>query len=436
MRPVRLRGLRLRNPGEAPVSAELRFTGRFLPAGPDDAAGERAAGPEEPFELDLSGYAALPGLVNGHDHIPGNWHCKIGQPPYRNTYRWLETYRDLPEHAEKASVWVLGVRTGHYERNQHALKQLGVFKNAIAGTTTVFDHLPRQAPDYYRGTGIRIVEEFRQTHSPRLDNIWGGDPSDVELSLAGDAIPFVTHLAEGVDDEARGELARWKTRGGLRRNLVIIHGVALTEADLADIAAADASVVWCPESNVWLLDAIMDLPAAHRLGVRVALGTDTSMTGSANLLEEMRLAEIHSAAYRGFRLSREEIFRQATLNAAAVCGLAGTVGAVRAGFSADLILLRDDPAADPLDRLFDSTPKDLALVIARGLPLLGDPEFEPLFRERGVPFTRLLIDGREKLSWLDAREPLSTVNGVIGKNRVWPALFLGERHYAEIAPRI
>jgi hypothetical protein len=325
-------------------------------------------------------------------------------------------------------VWVLGVPTETYEENMHSLKMLGVYKNIISGVTTIFDHLPRQKEKYYRNNGLTIFEEFYQTHSPKLLNVWGGDSVEKELELAGETHPFVTHLAEGTDDEAKGEFDFFKKYKGNRKNLVIIHGVGLTEKNIDEIAEIGASIVWCPDSNVYLLNAIMNIDYAIKKGVNIALGTDTTMTGSRNFLDELRFAQKFYHQYNGGVLPKKEIFKQATINGAKLLNLENKIGKIKNGFSADFFVVKND-GTDPLERLFTLNPKDIVLSFASGLPIYGDVEFEEMFKNNKVKYSKLTINGKEKLLFGDLKKDLARINGVIGKNYKWPALFLDDKHY-------
>jgi hypothetical protein len=104
-------------------------------------------------------------------------------------------------------------------------------------------------------------------------------------------VPFVLHLAEGTDDEARGELPRLEALGCLKPNTVIVHGVAIDGDGWRRVARAGAGLVWCPASNDFLFGRSVPIRSLldedERSGsngdcghVNVALGTDSRVTGS------------------------------------------------------------------------------------------------------------------------------------------------------------
>ncbi|MZD07108.1 amidohydrolase family protein [Streptomyces sp. SID5785] len=79
--------------------------------------------------------------------------------------------------------------------------------------------------------------------------------------------------------------------------------------------------------------------AAHRMGVRLAAGTDSSGGVVDPIGGEVEL--MHSAG-----LSALDALRTATTGAAELLGLTGTVGRPVRGFAGDLVLVSGDPLAD------------------------------------------------------------------------------------------
>src|SRR6185295_13800387 len=98
----------------------------------------------------------------------------------------------------------------------------------------------------------------------------------------------------------------------LTPNTAIIHGVALTESDFAEIRAAGASFVWSPRSNFELYGETADLAAAVRQKVTMALAPDWSPTGSTNMLAEIGYAKgVIDRQFKGL-ISPRQLFEMAT----------------------------------------------------------------------------------------------------------------------------
>ena len=89
---------------------------------------------------------------------------------------------------------------------------------------------------------------------------------------AGEVDAVYVHLAEGVDARSHDEFAELKQANLLTAATIIIHGTALTPADLDDVAAAGAKLVWSPQSNLRLYGATTPAGEAIRRGIPVALG--------------------------------------------------------------------------------------------------------------------------------------------------------------------
>ena len=62
-----------------------------------------------------------------------------------------------------------------------------------------------------------------------------------------------------------------KARGLLVPGVSIIHGVALSPANFAEMAKAHVGLVWSPRSNFELYGSTADVAAAKAAGVRLAI---------------------------------------------------------------------------------------------------------------------------------------------------------------------
>ncbi|KAK7973432.1 hypothetical protein PG988_007566 [Apiospora saccharicola] len=97
-----------------------------------------------------------------------------------------------------------------------------------------------------------------------------------------------------------------------------------------------------PESqskNTEVLDAgLKALKIAHDAGVTICFGTD--------LLGPLGAAQTHEFALRSQVLSPVDVLRSATLNPARMLGQESTLGQIREGFEADLLILSTNPLED------------------------------------------------------------------------------------------
>jgi cytosine/adenosine deaminase-related metal-dependent hydrolase len=202
------------------------------------------------------------------------------------------------------------------------------------------------------------------------------------------------HVGEGVDEAAANELPRLEELGCLRRNTVLVHGVALTEKDWERVVAAGASLVWCPASNAFLFRRTAPvrqfLDAPENASAHVCLGSDSRVTGARDLLDELR------AAAAVMPVTPRELFRMVTTASARILNLADA-GRIAIGHAADLVVL-PSAKADPADALFAASRRDLALVLIDGRPLVGAASFEAVFGARRSTTRPIAIDGVERVA--------------------------------------
>ncbi len=109
-------------------------------------------------------------------------------------------------------------------------------------------------------------------------------------------------------------------------------------------------MVWCPASNLFMFNVTCKVRKLLEEGVNVAIGTDSTHTGSVNLLEEMRLARGTYRRLYGEDLPARRIAEMVTANPARAFRLQESTGSIAAGKLADLLVLRPR-VADPYEAL-------------------------------------------------------------------------------------
>ena len=124
--------------------------------------------------------------------------------------------------------------------------------------------------------------------------------------------------------------------GFLHDRLVAVHGVQLTDGELERLAAAGATLVSCPRSNVWTGAGVPPVDRFYRSGVRVALGTDSlASVDDLNVFSE--LAAVRTAA-AGVPASR--LIESATRAGADALGFGAELGTLEADKQAELLSVR------------------------------------------------------------------------------------------------
>jgi hypothetical protein len=196
--------------------------------------------------------------------------------------------------------------------------------------------------------------------------------SALEYLKDPEALAIVAHMAEGAanDPYNQKEYDYLKTFGLTREGMVLIHGVGMTDSQLADAAARKISIVWSPFSNLLLYGETLNVEAALKHGINLALGSDWSPTGSKHLLDELKLAQAY-ANKSDISLSAKNLFEMATVNAAKALKIGDRVGQIKKGYIADFFVI-DRCQSDAYDCLLDATQESMQIVAVKGQPMYGD----------------------------------------------------------------
>jgi len=305
---------------------------------------------KDEYVCDFKDHFIYPGLINGHDHLEMNLYSKLGVPPYENYVAWAnDIYK--PTQSPIKEIEKLPI-------NDRLL--WGGIKNLVAGATTVVHHNPWHrflAKDKFP---VKVLKKMAWAHSLRL-----GKKIEREFPKKPD-IPFVIHAAEGVDASSFSEISALDKLGLVKHNTVIIHAIALTQTDIDTLSRNQSSVVWCPASNGYMFN--QTAPIDKLLGnVRIALGSDSTLTGSATLLDE-----IHFAARSNYVTSKE-IFAMVTARPANIFNLPAP--SISTFSPADFFIT---PIANEnyFENLMMQQPKDIELVVANGHPRLAAARVE------------------------------------------------------------
>lgn len=344
MRPNGDRGLVLANARLGAIAkTTLRIVnGRIAGIGGKPQAGDTV--------LDLRGDRVLPGLINAHDHLQLNNFPRL-QPGahYANVSGWIE---DVQTHLHADPQW----RAAHAAPRDHRLL-LGGIKNLLSGVTTVAHHDPLYLYLLAEDFPLRVVERYGWSHSLGID---GDDKVAHACRQTPANQPWIVHAAEGVDEMAAAEFARLQALDCVGANTVLVHGVAIDGDRQRQLLDAGGALVWCPSSNLHLFGQTADISLA--LGRRrVALGSDSRLSGGRDLLTEMHIARETA------ELSEAAVQAMVTGDAANILRLADR-GALLPGMRADILVL---PADLPLSR---ASRADLRLVLIAGRACYGDED--------------------------------------------------------------
>jgi len=367
-------------------------------------------------ELVFPDAVAYPALINSHDHLVGNWYPRSGtHRPYINSHIWVEDMKQSASYLERNRYWV---NDGSFRQNEGRALQvaaLGVYKNVFSGVGVVQDHAPNQVPGFYTRWPIQVLQEYRQAHSVTLNNWWGGGELEEEMDASQGKMPFIIHLGEGTDEVTRGEFDQLVRRGLLRPNTLIIHGISLTEDELAQCAAAGASICWCPASNDYLLEQALNVSAALRLGVNLVLGTDSTQTGSINMFSELRAAHQFMP-----HIPPQQLFGMVTANAARALHLSSGEGEL--GETNRHLLVTRRYHQDAFANLLNVDKEDILLFVYNGRPVYGLAHYLTYFDVDPADFDLFHLRGEERFVAGHPMAVVAEIDSVLGYHKAFPYL--------------
>ena len=374
-----------------------------------DAAQPAPAGFENTRAVDVKG-TIFPGLIELHNHLAYNalslWHVPR---LFTNRGQWGATgeYQRLVTGPMK----VLGLT----ENVMPSLVRYVECKCLVSGVTTsqgieLFSNAG--ARRYYRGI-VRNVEQTDEADLPeavtRIADVDARSPERFLARLKKQTC-FLLHLSEGVDQTARKHFRALQLPGGewaITSALAGIHCAGLLNEDFRIFGARDASMVWSPMSNLLLYGATSRVKSARDNGVRIGLGSDWAVSGSKNLLGELKVARLASDDMRaGF--SDRDLVAMATRDAASILGWQNVLGSLRPGARADLAVL-DGTAGDPYKALVHAAETGISLVMINGVPRFGTTA---LMTRLGAEGERVSIGGRQRMLFLKQESADEVVAGI------------------------
>lgn len=381
--------------------------GRIVAVGPSADIIKMYSAPER---VDASGKLIIPGLINGHTHIPMTLFRGLADD--LDLQEWLTKYI-FP--AEAKNVTEDFVRAG---------TRLGLAEMIRGGTTTYCDmyYFEDAIADETSKAGVRGVLGETVIDFPVADNKtnteamayverfvqkWKGNDlivpavaphapytvSEEHLKAIRafsdrTGAPIVTHISETkreVDDSIKAHGASpvdYLSRIGFLSNRVIAaHMVWPSDEELAILKRDEVGVVHNPQSNMKLASGVAPVPKMISEGMRVGLGTDGAASNNdLSMWEEMdTAAKLHKLISGDPKvMSAEQAFELATIGGARALHMEKEIGSVEKGKRADLVLVKRDALNQiPLynvysDLVYATKASDVETVIINGRVIMRD----------------------------------------------------------------
>ncbi len=304
-----------------------------------------------------------PALINSHDHMRGNYLPRVGPKGDAFYENWLPWDNDL-----KSS----GVYDERSNLSVETLYFLSAYKNLFSGVATVNDHFPHKFNEpFIDRLPVRVIREYCLAHECSSYDLKWGDGMEIEHKWAVERDwPFITHLEEGFDAEAQDGVGILERAACLTEHDLLIHCIGFSDEDIKKVKKAGASVSWCPASNMLMFNTTCKIRKLLAAGVNVALGTDSTHTGSVNTLSEMKFARETYRQFYGEELPAKTLFEMVTRNAAKAFRILAKTGSLEPGKLADISIFRRRQE-DAYENLAQAVPEDLELLVIGGIPVLG-----------------------------------------------------------------
>ena len=381
--------------------------GSIVAVGTRSEIGNRYAGRET---VDATGRMTIPGLINGHTHIPMTLFRGLADD--LDLQDWLTKYI-FPAEARNVSEEFVraGARLGLAEMIRGGTTtycDMYYFEDAIAQETvkagvrgvlgeTLIDF--PVADNKTNAEGMAYVERFVQKwkgnelivpaiapHAPYT--VSEEHLKAVRAFSDRTGAPIVTHISETkreVDDSVKTKgmsPVDYLERIGFLNDRVIAAHVVWPRGDEIEILLRrKVGVVHNPQSNMKLAAGVAPVPRMLAEGVLLGLGTDGAASNNdLNMWEEMdTVAKLHKVFTLDPKvISALQAFELATIRGAQALHLEKEIGSLETGKRADLVIVaRDDLNQIPLyniysDLVYATKAADVQSVIINGRIVMRD----------------------------------------------------------------
>lgn len=363
----------VRNPERVETGCDLLIAGNSILD-----IGHKLAAPSEAEEIDASGCAVIPGLINAHTHLYQNFIKGIS--PDVALVSWCNGVL-FPTAGAIGEIFAAGDH-----RPAYLWSAVGVAEMIRAGVTACVDMdvtddeilrawgdlglrgilaytlTNRWVPTKLRGdeqeTRRKTLEFIQRWHDPAglfqvflapstpfLCNddllLWARErASDLDLGLQIHISETALEVSESLQEFGLTPVHRLDRLKLLGPRLSAVHCVHMDPSEIDMLAERGVRVVHCPKSNMKLADGAAPVAAMKEAGIPLALGTDGCASNDLlDMWEEMRAALMLARVTTGNpnALSGKDAFRMATVDSASACRI--DAGQLDPGRLADLAIV-------------------------------------------------------------------------------------------------
>ena len=362
----------------------------------------------------LEGHAmiVLPGLVDTHWHMWTTFlRCMAGDKmedgyfPVTTRYGQAMDPIDMYHSTRLAAAEAIcsGLTTvsdncHNVRSHDHAVADIRALKEV--GVRCRWSYGPFRGMQAGQRIDLRDLEGFHRDWANysnegliSLGLMWGGVPpnsataqSTEMLDLAREeaetarhlGIPMCIHLAARENSPA-GQVEAQKDFLG--KDLLLIHALAASPAEMKMVAAAGSPISVSPGSELRIGYGLTKACDFMDAGIVVSVSVDSvPLTGNANffgILKLLRNAE-NAKAFNEFKISARRVLQMGTIDGARALGIDDLVGSLKPGKRADLIMVTTNRVnmgvfTDPTHMLVEATEEaDVDTVVVDGRILKRD----------------------------------------------------------------
>lgn len=314
--------------------------------------------------IDCSGKLVMPGLINTHCHVAMT--LQRSSADDIALMEWLNDYIWPFEARQSADDIALGAK-------------LGVVEMLMGGVTSFVDMYWHEEAifDAVDALGMRAllaescldanIDESERNLEKLLEKVKGSDritagmgphaaySCSPETLLRAKAIcekydlPMTIHLAETLDEKRivserynSTPVEHFDKLGLLNERLIAAHCVHLSDSDIECLRRRGVHIAHNPSSNMKISSGVAPIDRVSREGINCTIATDGPCSNNdLDMWEEMRAASFLQkvSTMNPLAVPAYEILKMTTVNAAAALGYEGSLGVIREGALADVIVI-------------------------------------------------------------------------------------------------
>lgn len=327
--------------------------------------------------LDLPGKLLMPGMIDGHHHLTQSFGKSLayGEPSeiFRRVWVPLEASLDDEFVYQSAKLAALESLRGGFttvcDAGTRAKGEISAVANATsdAGVRCVLGLIcndgGNQSTPEQRAATLQAADRFISDYAshamvhPSLAISIPEVASDAMLHAvarrcAEAGIIFQTHVNEHLASVERSVVARGMrplehlaSVGALGPQTLIAHGTLVMPAELMLLQRTDTAVSYNPVASAWKGNAVAPAGLMAAMGIRFALGSDSTRSDAFRLLDAAEAAQKFAFAMAAGDTSAGAGWTwldHATHAGAAAIGQGSRIGEIAVGKQADFLIVNVD----------------------------------------------------------------------------------------------